>query len=36
MKGYFAVDNKKDANGKDRLKDSQGQGKTAADESAYD
>lgn len=33
--GYFAVDNKKDAKGTQRLKDSRGAGATAADESAY-
>jgi type III restriction enzyme len=33
--GYFAVDTRKDATGKERLKDSQGEGNTAADESAY-
>lgn len=33
--GYFAVDKKKDASGRGRLKDSRGEGKTQADESAY-
>ena len=33
--GYFAVDKKKDVSGQGRLKDSRGEGKTAADESAY-
>ncbi len=33
--GYFAVDKKKDATGAERLKDSRGEGTTAADESAY-
>lgn len=33
--GYFAVDKKKDATGQERLKDSRGEGKTQADESAY-
>jgi type III restriction enzyme len=33
--GYFAVDKKKDASGQDRFKDSRGEGKTQADESAY-
>jgi type III restriction enzyme len=33
--GYFAVDKKKDATGAERLKDSRGDGDTAADESAY-
>ncbi|WP_111745660.1 type III restriction-modification system endonuclease [Salinisphaera orenii] len=33
--GYFAVDKKKDASGQGRLKDSRGEGKTQADESAY-
>ncbi len=33
--GYFAIDKKKDASGNARLKDSTGEGKTQADESAY-
>lgn len=33
--GYFAVDRKKDASGNNRLKESRGEGKTKADESAY-
>jgi type III restriction enzyme len=33
--GYFAADNRKDASGRARLKDSRGEGKTQADESAY-
>ncbi|WP_440997534.1 type III restriction-modification system endonuclease [Arhodomonas sp. SL1] len=33
--GYFAVDKKKDASGRGMLKDSRGEGKTQADESAY-
>ena len=33
--GYFAVDKKKDTGGRGRLKDSRGEGKSAADESAY-
>ncbi|MBI9112747.1 type III restriction-modification system endonuclease [Maridesulfovibrio ferrireducens] len=33
--GYFAIDSKKDATGAQRLKDSTGEGKTVADESAY-
>ncbi len=33
--GYFAIDKKKDATGSERFKDSSGEGKTAADESAY-
>jgi len=33
--GYFAIDKKKDASGNARLKDSSGEGKTQADESAY-
>lgn len=33
--GYFAADKKKDARGNERLKDSRGEGKTQADESAY-
>jgi type III restriction enzyme len=33
--GYFAVDRQKDATGEGRLKDSRGEGKTQADESAY-
>jgi type III restriction enzyme len=33
--GYFAIDKKKDAGGRGRLKDSTGEGKTLADESAY-
>ena len=33
--GYFAQDKKKDAGGKARLKESRGDGNTAADESAY-
>ena len=33
--GYFAADKKKDARGNVRLKDSKGEGKTQADESAY-
>jgi type III restriction enzyme len=33
--GYFAIDKKKDASGQERLKDSSGEGKTQADESAY-
>lgn len=33
--GYFAVDKKKDSTGQQKLKDSQGEGKTQADESAY-
>lgn len=34
-KGYFAVDGKRDAAGAERLKDSRGQGTSAADENAY-
>lgn len=34
--GYFAVDRTRDATGKQRLKDSAGEGKTQADESAYE
>jgi type III restriction enzyme len=33
--GYFAADNRKDASGRGRLKDSRGEGQTKADESAY-
>lgn len=33
--GYFAIDKKKDANGTNKLKESKGEGKTQADESAY-
>ena len=33
--GYFAIDRKKDATGQARLKDSRGEGKTSADENAY-
>lgn len=33
--GYFAIDKKKDSSGQGLLKDSKGEGKTAADESAY-
>ncbi|MCA9231982.1 MAG: DEAD/DEAH box helicase family protein [Planctomycetales bacterium] len=33
--GYFAIDKKKDATGQERLKDSRGEGKAAADEGAY-
>ena len=33
--GYFAADKKKDASGRGMLKDSRGEGKTQADESAY-
>ncbi|MDF1543232.1 MAG: DEAD/DEAH box helicase family protein [Anaerosomatales bacterium] len=33
--GYFAVDKKKDAAGQERLKESRGEGTTAADEGAY-
>ncbi len=33
--GYFAVDNKKDSTGANRLKESRGRGNTSADENAY-
>src|SRR5690606_38480382 len=33
--GYFASDKKKDATGAEKLKESRGEGKTAADEGAY-
>lgn len=33
--GYFAIDKKKDASGAERLKESSGEGKTVADEGAY-
>ncbi len=33
--GYFAADKRRDASGRARLKDSKGEGKTQADESAY-
>ena len=33
--GYFAVDKKKDASGRNRLKESRGEGMTQADEGAY-
>jgi type III restriction enzyme len=33
--GYFAIDKRKDAAGQGRIKDSSGEGKTQADESAY-
>ena len=33
--GYFAIDKKKDSTGTERFKDSTGEGKTQADESAY-
>ena len=33
--GYFAIDKKKDSTGADRFKESSGEGKTLADESAY-
>ena len=33
--GYFAIDKQKDSTGTDRFKESKGDGKTAADESAY-
>lgn len=33
--GYFAVDKKKDASGRNMIKDSRGEAKTQADESAY-
>jgi type III restriction enzyme len=33
--GYFAIDKKQDAAGRDRYKESRGEGKTLADESAY-
>lgn len=33
--GYFAIDKKKDTTGQQRLKESSGEGKTQADESAY-
>lgn len=34
--GYFAIDRKRDATGKEMIKDSRGEGTTQADESAYE